>query len=142
MRLVVKFFLFVAFAPLGLAQTASTTYSDPTALINAGLTAYKDKGPEEAMRVWIKGSPIDGSKDALNQANNLRTIETYYGAYQTTEILKVRDVSRDVQVVYLVMSYATGPVFGRFVVFHSRTGWLLTRFNFNVDDTLVFSDLK
>jgi hypothetical protein len=142
MRLALRLALLFALTQSAFAQTAPPAYADPIALINAGLTAYKEKGPEEAMRVWIKGSPIDGSKDALNQANNLRTIETYYGSYQTTEILKVRDISKDVKVVYLVMDYATGPVFGRFVVYHSTKGWLLTRFNFNVDDTTVFGDIK
>ena len=43
--------------------------------IQAGMDAYKAKGPEEAVRAWIKDSPLDGSKDALSQANFLQSIE-------------------------------------------------------------------
>src|ERR1035438_5230640 len=44
-------------------------------IVVLGLEAYKSSGPEEAVRAWIKGSAIDGSKDALSQANLLRQIQ-------------------------------------------------------------------
>lgn len=141
MRIALRFSAILAVL-LGAAMPAIAQYASPTTLINAGLTAYKDKGPEEAMKVWIKGSPLDGSKDALNQANNLRTIETYYGNYQSADIIKTRDISGSVKVIFIVMNYATGPVFGRFIVYHGTQGWLLTRFNFNLDDAIAFSDLR
>ncbi len=43
-------------------------------IIVLGLETYKTSGPEEAVRTWIKGSALDGSKDALSQANLLRQI--------------------------------------------------------------------
>lgn len=58
----------------------SGTVEDLPPVILSGLQAYKDKGPEEAVRIWIKDSPIDGSKAALSQANNLRQVQDFYGA--------------------------------------------------------------
>ena len=52
-------------------------------IVLSGLEAYKNKGLEEAVKAWIKGSGIDGSKEALAQANNLRQIEDYYGKYRS-----------------------------------------------------------
>src|ERR1700753_4440831 len=39
-------------------------------VILAGLAAYKDKGPDEAVKAWIKGSPMDGNKEALGEAGD------------------------------------------------------------------------
>jgi hypothetical protein len=62
-------------------------------VIVSGLDAYKAEGPEDAVRAWIKGSPIDGSKDALSQANVLRQIHDCYGAYQGFEVFSRRELS-------------------------------------------------
>ncbi len=57
-------------------------------IIILGLETYKTSGPEEAVRAWIKGSALDGSKDALSQADLLRQIQDYYGTYRTFEIVR------------------------------------------------------
>jgi hypothetical protein len=64
--------------PVTLTAQVSKTGSSaeaPAPIVIGGLEAYKSKGPEEAVKAWIKGSGIDGSKDALAQANTLRQIE-------------------------------------------------------------------
>jgi hypothetical protein len=78
------------------AQTADSSQKQVVQsippIIISGLDAYKDKGPGEAVRVWIKDSAIDGSKEALTQANNLRQIQDYYGAYRTYEVISTRNI--------------------------------------------------
>jgi hypothetical protein len=107
-------------------------------LIVAGLEAYKEKGPEEAVKTWIKDSPVDGNKDALTQANLLRQVQDFYGAYQSFETISTRDLSRRVRVVYVVMNYEKGPLFAKFVTFHSEDhGWVLTSFLFNTKPELI-----
>jgi hypothetical protein len=110
-------------------------------IIVSGLDAYKDKGPDEAVRAWIKGSPIDESKDALTQANNLRQVQDYYGAYRAFEVMSTRDLTPKVRIVYLVLDYDKGPLFAKFVVYRSDQGWILTSFLFNTKEGAVLPNL-
>jgi len=107
-------------------------------VVIAGLEAYKDKGPDEAVKAWIKDSPLDGNKDALTQANMLRQVQDFYGLYQSFETISTEDLSRRVRVVYLVMNFDKGPLFAKFVTYHSEDhGWVLTSFNFNTKAELI-----
>ncbi|MGA3134480.1 MAG: hypothetical protein ABSC88_00655 [Terracidiphilus sp.] len=106
-------------------------------IIISGLEAYKDKGPDDAVRAWIKGSAIDGSKDALTQANNLRQIQDYYGAYRAYEVISTREVTPKTRVVYLVLDFDKGPLFAKFVVYRSDQGWILVTFNFNTKEEAI-----
>ena len=107
-------------------------------IIVSGLEAYKNKGPEEAVRTWTKGSAIDGSKDALSQANVLRQVQDYYGAYQAFEVVSTKDLSPKTRVIYLVLDFEKGPLFAKFVVYRSDQSWILAYFNFNTKEELVF----
>ena len=100
MRKFVLFMFFCAFAFGQMNTNAQVADSNQKhsvlslpPIIVSGLEAYKDKGPEDAVRAWIKGSAIDGSKDALTQANNLRQIQDYYGAYRAYEVISTRDIT-------------------------------------------------
>jgi hypothetical protein len=118
-----------------LAQTRAT--DDLPKIIRLGLEAYKAGGPEAAIKTWIKGSPIDGSKDALTQANNLRQIQDYYGAYKTFDVISIRNLSPNIRIVYLALDFEKGPLFAKFVVYQTPEGWILTTFNFNTKDELI-----
>jgi hypothetical protein len=107
-------------------------------IVVSGLQAYKDQGPDEAVRAWIKGSGIDGSKEALSQGNVLRQIQDYYGTYRTFEAVSTQDISPKVRVIYLVMDFEKGPVFAKFVAYRSEQGWIMAYFNFNTKEELVF----
>ncbi len=104
----------------------------------AGFEAYKDKGPEEAVRAWIKDSPIDGSKDALSQANMLRQVQDFYGAYRGFDLINTQDLTDRVRIIYVVVNYDKGPLFAKFIVYRPEEhGWLLTSFKFHTDPTVV-----
>jgi len=107
-------------------------------IVLAGLEAYRAKGnAEDAVKVWTVGSPLDGSKMALSETNNLNQVEGFYGTYRTFDVLKVLDLSPKVRVVYLTLDYEKGPLFGRFVVYRTDQGWILTSFNFNTDEEKI-----
>lgn len=106
-------------------------------IIASGLEAYKEKGPDDAVRARIKGSGIDGSKDALSQANVLRQVQDYYGAYQAYEVVSIRKLTPKTQVVYLVLDYEKGPLFAKFVVYRSDQGWILANFSFNTKEEAI-----
>ena len=59
----------------------------------SGLDGYKTKGAEEAVRLWVKDSPLEGSNDGATQVTALHQAEQSYGAYQWYELLSIREVS-------------------------------------------------
>ena len=100
-------------------------------VIVSGLDGYKSKGAEEAIRLWIRDSPIEGSKDAMAQADTLRQAENLYGAYQWYEIIRTREISPRTLTIDLVLDYERGPLFTRFVVYRSNHRWVMTYFDFS-----------
>jgi hypothetical protein len=126
---------------LSVAQTSGLSQKKaadeiPT-IILSGAAAYKEKGPDEAIKVWIKGSPIDGSREALSQANNLRQIQDFYGSYQSYDLISIRDVTPKTRILYFVFNFEKGPLFAKFVMFQSEQGWILTTFNFNTKEDAI-----
>jgi len=81
---------------------------------------------------------MDGSKDALSQANVLRQVQDFYGAYQSYDVVSLRDTSPHINVIYLVLNYEKGPLFAKFVLYRADTGWILTSFNFNAKEEAIF----
>ncbi len=103
----------------------------------SGLEAYKAKGPEEAVSLWVKNGPLDGDKDALGQAAVLRQIQSFYGAYESFDVISSRDLTQRVRIVYLVMNYEKGPLFAKFVCYRSDREWMVTNFLLNTKDAVV-----
>lgn len=144
-----RIFLLCSCALLFLQLTAGAqslikagTAEDLPPVILSGLQAYKDKGPDEAVRIWIKDSPIDGSKDALSQANNLRQVQDFYGAYQTFELISAYEIGRRTRIFYLTLDFENGPLFARFVVYQSNHRWVLTRFDFNTKEEMILPPIQ
>lgn len=143
---VCAFVLFCCFFGIGqpglIAQIANSVQKHPApdipAVIVSGLEAYKQKGPEEAVRILIKDGPLDGSKDALGQANILRQVQDYYGTYRNYEFISSREISTTTRVFYLILKYDKGPLFSKFVVYRSDQGWIMTNFLFNTKEEAVF----
>jgi len=142
MCLVAVGFLLLALAPCVLAGAADTSSEEVPKVILSGLDAYKAEGPEAAMKAWIKGSPIEGSKEALSQANNLRQIQDFYGAYKTFHFIQSRNLGPTSRMIYLALDYEKGPVFGKFLVFRAEQGWILTSFLVNTHPEQILPDCR
>lgn len=143
-----RIFLWCAYALFFVQLTASAqsliksgTVEDLPPVILSGLQAYKDKGPEEAVRIWIKDSPIDGSKAALSQANNLRQVQDFYGAYQFFEVIRAYEIGRRTRIFYLTLDFENGPLFAKFVVYQANHRWVLTSFDFNTKEEMILPPL-
>lgn len=117
------------------------TADDLPPVILSGLQAYKDKGPDEAVRIWIKDSPIDGSKEALSQANNLRQVQEFYGTYQFFEVISAYEIGHRTRIFYLTLDFEKGPLFAKFMVYQSNHRWILTSFNFNTKEEMILPPL-
>jgi hypothetical protein len=145
MRKIFQFLAVILFAFGGAASYAQVPVAAhkqvsediPPILFN-GLKAYKDRGADDAIQTWIKGGPLDGSDEALAQADGLRATQNLYGAYQWFEVSSTHSVSPKTEIIYLVLDFDKGPLFGKFVLYQSSNGWIITSFNLNTKDELVF----
>ena len=115
-----------------LAQVPQTSSTEPLPpLISSGFDALKTKGPEEALKAWIKGSRVDGSKEALSQAAFLLQVESLYGDYIGFDVIRSKRISPKCSAFYILINFDKGPVFSRFLVYKTHQEWILTYFNFN-----------
>ncbi len=129
--------LLASVIPLSVAQAADTA----EALVEEGLATYKKSGAKAAIEAWIKGSSLDGGKEALSQANILRQIEDYYGTLEDYAIIKSNKMSKRTKMILFVMNYNRGVTFGKFQAYQDKNGsWIATQFKFNTNVSLVWPD--
>lgn len=125
-----------------MAQTlVKASADDLPPVILSGLQAYKDKGPDEAIRIWIKDGPLEGNRGALAQANNLREVQASYGAYQYFEVISEYDIGRRTRILYLTLDFESGPLFAKFVVYQSNHRWIVISFDFNTKEEMILPQL-
>ncbi len=127
-------FGFVLFSHRAAGQSAS---DDVPKIIVSGLDAYKSDGPEAAIKAWLKGSSLEGSKEAISQANVLREVQDYYGAYKSFDRISTRTITPSIRVLYLSLNFEKGPLFAKFVVYRAESGWILVNFVFNTKEELI-----
>jgi hypothetical protein len=111
--------------------------SEVPKVILSGLEAYKAGGAEAAIKAWIKDSPLEGSKDVLAQANLLKTVQDYYGAYKAFDVIRSQNLAPTTRVIYMILDFEKGPLFAKFVVYRVEKGWILTTFTFNTKEELI-----
>ena len=110
-------------------------------LVEGGLVAYKEGGAKAAIEAWIKGSGLEGGKEALSQANTLRQVEDYYGKFEDYEIIKSQVLSKRAVMVLFVMNFSKGTTFGRFQAYREKTGnWVANQFMFHTDVRSVWPE--
>jgi hypothetical protein len=106
-------------------------------ILVTGFDSYKSAGLDEAVRVWLRGSPLEGTQEAAAQETVLHATQTAYGPYRGFDLASVRQVSPSTRIVYLTIDYEKGPLFAKFVMFHAEPGWIVTSLLFNTNDTAV-----
>jgi len=129
--------LLLASVELGRAVATQPPADELPPIIKSGLVAYKSEGPEAAIKAWLKGSPLEGNRDALTQVNMLRQIQDYYGSYQSFDAISSHNLTPNTQIVYFAMNYEKGPVFGKFLIYHGADGWVMVSFTFNTKPELI-----
>ncbi len=103
-------------------------------IIKSGLAAYKSNGPEAAITAWIKGSPFEGSKDAMSQSNIFKQVETFYGKYIDYQPIAIINLTPTSDLIYISMNFESGPVFCKFLTYKTQSGWILSgKFNFHTE---------
>ena len=121
----------------GRASAQSVVRQDVPPVLLSGMEAYKPGNPEAAIKAWTKNSPLEGAQAGTDAANNLRQAHGLFGAFQWFDIIFNREISPRVRIIYLAMNYDSGPLFARFVFYRTDRGWIVTAFDFNLDDTKI-----
>lgn len=102
-------------------------------VVLSGLDAYKEGGAEAAFNAWLSGSPSEGDKSALSQANIFRQVETLYGAYQGFDPIKIVNLTPKTTLVYLQINFQKGPLFASFLCYREVDNWIIPMLTFNTE---------
>lgn len=135
--LVTLCFVLIAFFLSSSARAQKPGSDEIPRVILAGMDAYKTDGPEAAIKAWLKGSPIEGSRDALSQANIMRQVQDYYGTFKAFELISSKSLSPSNRIFYLSLNYEKGPLFAKFLVYRSQDSWIVVSFNFNTKEEVI-----
>lgn len=127
--------------PLSTAVAAENNSGEIPKVILSGFEAYKADGPEAAVKAWLKGGPIEGNKDALTQANILRSVQDYYGPIKSFHVIRTKDLGPSSRLTFLVFDYEKGPVFARFLTFQADQGWIVVSFDFNTKPERIIPEI-
>ena len=135
LRYVLSLLLLVGPLSTAFAQNASDSAK---ALVENGFAAYLNGDASAAVKVWAKGSMLEGNPQAASLANDFRKVERAYGKPQSIDMLKQVTLSPRSQVVYFTINYETGIEYARFQAYRSTAGaWVLTHLLFNSDASQV-----
>lgn len=113
---------------------------DMTSVLTQTLKVYADKGADAYIEAVLKDGPLEGNKDAMVQANMLRTIEGYYGSYLSFEVVRETKAGARTRLVYYVLNYEHGPVFARATGYKAGETWGIVSFKFNSDAQQVWPE--
>ncbi|ALS98734.1 hypothetical protein [Lacimicrobium alkaliphilum] len=108
-------------------------------ILSAGFEAYESGGPKSAIESWIKGSALEGSKDALAQANMFRQIEDYYGKYLGYDLFKSNNLGPKSNLYLITMNYEKGILFAKFFTYKPiDKNDILVNFKFHTETDMVW----
>jgi len=133
--------VFLFLAVLLIANPAFSSSTNLPSIIESGFTQYSEAGPKEAIEAWTKGSAVEGSKEALAQANNFRQIQDFYGKYIGFEFIGSNTISDSTSVIFINIKYEKGNVFSTFYCYkNSDKKTVINNFNFHTKAEAVWPE--
>ena len=100
-------------------------------IVTAGVEAYKTGGAQAAISAWLKGSPLEGERQAQLQSALLLQIESVYGKFVSAVPIATFEPSPGVTLLFVGLRYEKGPVFAKFLTFKAGEKEVLVSFKFN-----------
>lgn len=101
--------------------------------LKMALEAYKKEGVDKLIPKLLVGSPIEGDKTVLAQANIIRQIEAFYGKYLNCELFRSVRLAKSTRLVYFILNYEKGPLYGVATAYRTDQGEIITAFNFHTE---------
>ena len=116
---------------LWIAATVAAAPDVPP-IVGEGLEMYQKKRGDDALAVWLKGSPIENDTATKKQFEGYFTlIDKLYGKMLSYELVRVVPVAPSYERVYLIARHERGPVFYVFDCYRSDAGWIIPTFELN-----------
>ena len=110
--------------------SAATTREIPT-IVTQGFASYKALGSAAAMKIWLKGSSLEESEEATDQARTLSNAEAVFGRFESFEVLQLAQLGNRTFRVFAVIHYERGPLFASFLVYRLRNDWVIQGLRFH-----------
>ncbi len=126
----------------GVAAVASTltfaaagSAADLPPPVIEGFDAYarRGDGAAEALRGWLKDSPLNRLTDLGQLTAQLQRIEQVCGGYSGWRGLGETRLSETTRILYLQIDYADCPLFARFTAYSGGGRWVVTQLTFKTD---------
>lgn len=127
---------FLAFAPVH----SSVKNSDIPEPLSKALTIYKNGGLKGFINALVKGGPLEGNQEMRQQVAVLEKMEQYYGAYQSYDIMLINRLSDSTRLIYFILNYEKGPVFGMLTAYKIGKDETITSFVFHTKAEKVFPE--
>lgn len=119
---------------------AGTDVAEVPRPLSKALSIYKKGGVESFIRTLVSGGPLEGNQELHMQAMVLEKIEKYYGAYRSFQILHVTRLSGSTRLIYFLMNYEKGPVFGKLTAYKNGDEETITSFRFHTKPDKIFPE--
>ena len=122
-----------------LLSTARLVCADDNTIVPAPLmeaaAAYKAKGPAAFLPTLVKGSRLQytDSSSLAKAGEMLKAIETIYGEYIGIEMVDSVPISSSTRIVYFILNYERGPLYGVADLYRTKYGEIVTNSNVNTE---------
>jgi hypothetical protein len=120
-----------------LAHSQSGNESAVPKVLVAGFDAYRAAGPDEALRVWLRNSPLEGTPDVGTQEKILHAAQGEFGQWRAFDVISVHQLSPSTRIIYMTLDFDKGPLFAKFVLYRTEPGWIVTGLLFSPNDADV-----
>lgn len=116
---------------------AQNAEDEVPAIVRAGFDSFKTRGFEEAIRTWMKGSPVEDPSSPSELASKLAPALGPFRAYVGYEVLGVVPIGEHVRRVYASVLFERGAFYAWFDCYHSATGWIIPGFLVNAQPQAI-----
>lgn len=101
--------------------------------------AYKSRGAGEFLPTLLKGSHLlyEDRRPLVQAVQMLKDIETHFGNYLGLELVSSVPVTTSTRVVYFVLNFERGPLYGVVSVYRAKNGEIVTNSNLNTQWTQI-----
>lgn len=122
------------------AQTARSASDEIPAPLREALSVYKNEDIQSFITTLVRGGPLEGHQELRQQALILKQLKGYYGAYHSIDIVHVNKLSDSIRLVYFLLNYEKGPVFGKLTAYKVGDRETITSFRFHTKAEEIFPD--
>ncbi len=91
-------------------------------IIENGLNSYKESGSAAAAKIWIKGSPIEGTEALSQVTTSLEQIDSVLGEYQSRDIFKKNSLGPRSDVYLITLNFKKGMLYSKFFIYKPEKG--------------------